>query len=302
MATLAETIKHHTKKHLLENNGLLFGQCVTAVGWVGGTIPELYEKDGVIELPTSDVSNGGIVTGAGLMGRRPIYVIRYQGFGWYNLPIILNYACKSKELWDRPCPIFIRAIGMEGNIGPCATGSHHGICGRMPGIVIKSPMTPHEWTDVWNDFLQGDDPVYCNEHRLGFPIDYEMLDDVASDYSSLDCIVFAISNGRLNALKAQKELKKQGVSVAIFHLVDLKPFSVKLEHRTALQQCGCGIVVDSDFQDYGVATQIAHDLTMRTNKPVYTLGLENRTAGFASHCDNLTPSPEKIVERIKEII
>jgi hypothetical protein len=59
MATVAETISGITRKHLLENNGLLFGQCVTAVGWVGGTIPPLREEDGIVELPTSDVSNGG---------------------------------------------------------------------------------------------------------------------------------------------------------------------------------------------------------------------------------------------------
>ena len=95
--TVRETIKFIVKDHLLKFNGLAFGQCLTAVGWVGGTLPELYEKEGMIELATSDVSNGGIVVGAGLMNKRPIYIIRYQGFNWYNCPMIINYACKSKE-------------------------------------------------------------------------------------------------------------------------------------------------------------------------------------------------------------
>ena len=96
--TVRETIKNTTKKHLKENNGLIFGQCLSAVGWVGGTVPELTEKDGLIELSMADVANGGIVVGAGLSKRRPIYVIRYQGFNWFNASIILNYACKSKEI------------------------------------------------------------------------------------------------------------------------------------------------------------------------------------------------------------
>ncbi|GIR93519.1 MAG: hypothetical protein CM15mP93_17060 [Thiotrichaceae bacterium] len=47
---------------------MCFGQCLTAVGWVGGTLPELYEKDGMVEVTTADVANGGFVVGAGLKG------------------------------------------------------------------------------------------------------------------------------------------------------------------------------------------------------------------------------------------
>ena len=46
--TLRDTIKLIVKEHLLNQNGLALGQCLTAVGWVGGTLPELYEEDGDI--------------------------------------------------------------------------------------------------------------------------------------------------------------------------------------------------------------------------------------------------------------
>ena len=105
--TVRETIKDITKHHLLEKKSMCFGQCLTAVGWVGGTLPELYEEDGMVEVTTADVANGGFVVGAALKGIRPIYVVRYQGFQWYNAPIIINYACKSKEILCIPCPIFV---------------------------------------------------------------------------------------------------------------------------------------------------------------------------------------------------
>ena len=110
--TVREKIKEIVHKHLKKHKGLTFGQCLTAVGWVGGTLPELYEKDGMIELSMADVAGGGIVTGSALMKERPIYVIRYQGFNWYNAPMIVNYAAKSKEIWNTPCPVFVRGIGM----------------------------------------------------------------------------------------------------------------------------------------------------------------------------------------------
>jgi len=106
--TVAETIKSITRKHLEEDNGLLFGQCVTAVGWIGGTVPEMTEDEGIVELSMADVSGAGIVVGVAVVGRKPIYVIRYQGFMWYNSAPLLNYAAKSKDMWNVPCPIFCK--------------------------------------------------------------------------------------------------------------------------------------------------------------------------------------------------
>lgn len=301
METTADTIKRITRDHLLHHNGLLFGQCVTAIGWINGTVPELTLKDGIVELPISDVSNSGITVGAALAGRRPIYVIRFQGLGWYNLATILNYAAKSKEMWEVSCPVFVRAVGVEGHIGPVASHSHHSMCCRMPGIIVKAPMTPNEWENTWQYFIKHDDPVYCSEHRSGFLIDYEIYDDVSSDYTKCDCIIFAISAARLNALKAQEILKQQGIKVNIFHIVDLKPFEPTYKHLLALSQCGKGIVIDSDYKDYGVATHIAHNLMLRTGKPVYTMGLADRSAGFATHCDNITPTPAQIIQQVKTL-
>jgi CubicO group peptidase (beta-lactamase class C family) len=77
----------------------------------------MYEEEGMVEFSMSDVSNGSIATGIALAGGRPIYVVRYQGFQWYNLVSIVNYAAKSKEICNRHCPIFVRSIAMEGGVG-----------------------------------------------------------------------------------------------------------------------------------------------------------------------------------------
>src|SRR5437870_551908 len=99
--TVAETIKGITRQHL-KNGGVAMGQCLTAVGWVGGTVPDMTEEDGLIELSMDDTSAGGIAVGHALAGRRPIYIVRYQGFQWFNAPFIVNYAAKSKEMWGVP--------------------------------------------------------------------------------------------------------------------------------------------------------------------------------------------------------
>ena len=188
--TVRERIKKITYNHLVNLNSKCFGQCLTAVGWVGGTLPELYEENGMIELTTADVANGGFVVGAALSGIKPIYVVRYQGFQWYNAPMIINYASKSKEVWDRPCPIFIRSIAMEGGMGPVAGSSHHSLYQRMPGTKILSPMTPKEYLYAYKQFMSEDEVYYISEHRRSYD-NTDELGDVLHD--DPDVVLFPIS-------------------------------------------------------------------------------------------------------------
>lgn len=297
--TVAETIRETTRRHLKEGNGLLFGECVTAVGWIGGTVPEMTEEEGIVELSMADVAGPGIAVGAALVGRRPIYVIRYQGFMWYNASPLVNYAAKSKEMWGVPCPIFVRSLALEGGIGPVASASHHGMVMRMPGMPVCAPMTPGEWTEAWGWFMSHDDPLYVSEHRRSFSIDYEM-EPILNQRA--DITIVAISAARLNALEAVKLLQTEGVACDLIHLVWLKPFQVTENMTASLKKAGLGLVIDSDFEIAGPSRSIAYDLMHRSSVPVHALGLEDRTAGFAPHLDNPTPPVEKIVKHVKGLI
>lgn len=297
--TVAETIQEITRRHLKENSGLLFGQCVTAVGWIGGTVPPLTEEEGIVELSMADMAGAGIAVGAALVGRRPIYVIRYQGFMWYNAAPLLNYAAKSKEMWGVPCPLFVRSLAMEGGIGPVASAAHHGMVMRMPGMPVIAPMTPREWAGAWNWFEAHDDPIYVSEHRRSFSINYEM-EPVINPRA--DITLLAISAGRLNAIEAAKQLAAEGITCDIIHLVWLKPFQVTELMIDSLRKTGLGLVIDSDFEIAGTSRSIAYDLMHASSVPIHALGLEDRSSGFAPHLDNPTPSAKKIANRVSSLI
>ena len=297
--TVRETIKETSRNHIKKNNSLIFGQCLSAVGWVGGTVPELTEKEGLVELSMADVANGGIVAGAGLSNRRPIYVIRYQGFNWFNASIILNYACKSKEIWNVPCPIFIRGIAMEGSIGPVAGSSQHSIYYKMPGIKIISPMTPKEYLIAYNDFMKNDEVMYVSEHRGSYTNTKELDDFLDGD---LDLILFPISITRFEALKAKVELEKEGYKIGIANILWIKPFLIKKDWEQAvLKSKFGGIVLDDDYTD-GVASNLAFQLIKKTKKNFEVMGLKDRSAGFSKTTDNLPPSCKEIIIKCKELI
>jgi len=297
--TVRETIKKTILKHLRKKNGLIFGQCLSAVGWAGGTIPELTEKEGVVELSMADVANGGIVVGAGLSNRRPIYVIRYQGFNWFNAPIILNYACKSKELWKVPCPIFIRGMAIEGSIGPVAGSSHYSLYYRMPGIKIISPMTPKEYELTYKSFMKEDEVYYVSEHRGSYDNTNELLDSLPTE---ADIIIFAISITRFEAQKVKNILEKDGLKIGIANILWIKPFNIKDEWVRALKKSKFGgIILDDDYKS-GVASDMAYKLMKTSNKKIEIMGLKDSSAGFSKKSDNLPPNSFEIITKIKQIM
>lgn len=295
--TVAETIQRITRDHLTHGRGVLFGQCVTAVGWIGGTVPEMTEAEGIVELSMADVAGAGIAVGAALVENcRPIYVIRYQGFMAYNAATLLNYAAKSKEMWGVPCPLLVRSIAMEGGIGPVASACHHSMVMRMPGIPVVAPMTPGEWVAAWDWYMNNDDPLYVSEHRRSFPVRDEMPDRVEP---SARVTVFAISASRLNAAEAIDALAREGIACDFFHVVWLKPFTYTEDMIASLRKTGCGLVIDSDFEVCGASQSIAYALMHASGVPVHAMGLEDRTAGFAPHLDNPTPRVSRIADWIR---
>ncbi len=310
---LRDTIREISREHLKKNNGVLVGQCLTAVGWVGGTIPEMTEEEGIIELSMDDTFSGYFVSGIAAKDNiRPIFVVRYQGFQWFNAVGITNYAAKSKELWKMPCPVFVRSVAMEGGgkrgrderaIGPVASASHHSIYYRMPGVPICAPATPKEYESIWKHFMAHDDPLYVSEHRRVWDVDYEMEDVIDKD---AEIALFPISATRLNAREAVGRLEKEaGIKCNIVHLLWLKPFDLnkkdeKIEYALQNSKYG-GLVLDGDYIN-GVAKNISYDLMHKYNKKIYALGLEERTSGFAPWNNNLAPTPERIDSYVRWIV
>ena len=296
---LKQTIKEITFKHLKKNKSQVFGQNLTGVGWVAGTLPKLFEKDGVVELPMADVAGGGIVTGSALVGKRPFYIIRYQGYNWFNCTFIINYACKSKEIWKVPCPIFIRGISSVGSIGPVAGSSHLSIFYKMPGIKIFSPMTSKEYKKIYANFMKNSDVFYVSEHRKSYESEMEFKNIIKKN---LDIILMPISITRFAAVKAQKLLEKRGYKVGIIHLVNLKPFNLNPKWIDAIKSSKYGaLLTDNDYAD-GILRILAHKVNEKTKKNINVLGLDDRSAGHHEKVDNLPPNEIKIVKEVLNII
>lgn len=296
---LASVIAKNCRSMLEDKDGLILGQCLTAVGWVAGTVPNLPDHPGIIELSMADVAGGGIAVGAALNARKPVvYVIRYQGFLWYNAISIINYAAKSLELFRVPCPLLVRAIASEGSIGPVAGNSHHSILLRMPGLNVIAPMTPKEWTEAWEfHFGTNLNPTVLSEHRSSYKITKDF-----NVYRSAEpqVTILGISAGRLSALTAAGQLTQEGINVDLFHLVWLSPLRFPEEYLNSLTKSKFGLIIDSDYESWGAVQALAFQIMeLVPGVIIKVCGLDKKSAGFSKLSDNVTPDSDKIIAKIK---
>jgi pyruvate dehydrogenase E1 component beta subunit len=293
--TLAETIKEIIHEHLTNNNGLLLGQCISAVGWVNGTVPDI---EGIIELPMTDVSGAGIAVGIAMTGRRPIFVVRFQDFMILNGSPLINYAAKCKELHGTSAPVFIRALASEG-LGPVHSGVLHSIFMHFPGFKVCSPMTPFEYREVWNNYMNGDDPFYVSEHRESFS-NSEEFEDIVNPKAEIT--LYGISSTRAHLKEVASKLNDEGIICNIIHLFWLKPLKLDANKIDPLKQSGLGLVIDASFEICGAARSIAYELSETAGCKVKALGLQDHTKCLCAPFQNKAPASKVITNKVKDLI
>lgn len=295
--TVAETIKEITRKHLTENDGLLLGQAISAVGWVNNTVPDCK---GIVELSMADVAGAGIAVGTAIVGKRPIFVIRFQDFMFLNSSPIVNYAAKSKDVFGLGTPMFIRTLSMEGKgTGPVHAATLHAIFMHMPGFKVCSPMTPKEYEEAWEVFMKNDDPMIVSEHRTSFTNDKEMPDMIVDE---ADITIFGISAARFNVVEAAEILSRESVGCNVVHINWLKPFELENRMLDPLKQSGIGLVVDSGFENTGASESISYKLMLDSGFPVKALGLYDKSVCASFPHENRTPSPERIADAVRRLL
>lgn len=299
--TLGNFIAKKTADLINEADAIVLGQCLTAVGWVAGTVPSWVNKKNIIELSMADVANGGIAVGAALNQNKPvIYVVRYQGFLWYNAISIVNYAAKSKEMFDIGCPLLVRAIATEGAIGPVAGNSQHSLVLRMPGINVFEPMTVNEWEFSWDyHHSQRNLPTIIFEHRLSYNNEEE-FSNISRDKSRLTIV--SISAARLAMVESTQKLDAENYQCDYFHLFKLSPLVWPEDLINSVKKTKKLLILDSDYEDFGIAESLAFKFSKLVECETFVMGLKRKSAGFSRITDNLTPNADMIVSKVKEIL
>lgn len=298
--TVRDTIRELTE-HYIHNNTKFICQNISGVGGIQNTYPEeLKNHLNTIEIPTSDCQNPGLAVGYSLYCPT-IYCVRFAPFCWINLwPTI--YSAMSKEIWGQKSKLMIRAINVNtGQVGPVATGSSKYLAISIPGIKVLSPMSPNEFIESYKIWEESDGPVYVEEARSSYDINYEF----ENKYCEGHCTIFAVGAVRPNVIQAVEILReKYNIHCGISHVWKLKPLELDKTSLHFLSRSEFGLVVEDGRIDCGVSQYIASSIY---NSPdgwryptIYTLGLESRVAGFSKEKDVLPPTVQRVVDFVLE--
>ena len=197
-----------------------------------------------------------------------------------------------------PTPVFIRAIASDG-LGPVHSGVLHSMYMHFPGFRICAPMTPGEYHEIWNDFMEHDDPMFVSEHRESYDNREELTDEYHDD---ADITLYGISSTRFHLKAAAEQLAAEGIKCNIVHIVWLKPFTILERYLKPLNSSKLGLVIDASFEICGAARSIAYDLTDQTGHPVKALALKDQTKCLNEPLQNLAPGSQEIYDKVKQLL
>lgn len=289
---LRDKISELTKYLVNERNGIVLGQCLSAVGNVNGTIPSdpeiLDNRNKILELPMTELAGLGI--SVGISFHRPvIHVIRFQSFLALQSSYIMYYLSRAKELWDYDLPIWIRAIADEPYHGPIHSNNYHSLFNT--GIKVIAPTNYASYHKYFYEWLKTKQPYLVSEHRDLYS-NAQYFSPVLPFRANI--LLVCISNTILNANKAAKQFH----NVAVICHEDLN--SREFYQNLTVDSYRAIIILDSTYPDCSVAKSLAYDVMMHTGIKTHILTMEPRIIGVSEDKWNQI-TVERIVDKIKNV-
>jgi pyruvate/2-oxoglutarate/acetoin dehydrogenase E1 component len=284
--------------HLNENNGLIFGHNLTDVGWVAGTIPELPDHSGYVELPITDIAGVGLAVGASLSGKPVIFISRYQGYLWFNLAPIATYAAIADKVFEQESWIMVRSIADDGAFGPIASGTYLSLAAQIPNLDIVSPTTPEEWVAVWSHFVRNRKPIFVSEHRSS----YSNLQAMELRSDKPDVVILSIGGNAINSANLKSFLSEENLECSVFNLLWIKPLEFPARFLDSLTEAKHCFILDPSFKEYGLAQSVAQVLSGLTNVPITIIASKHEFPGYAKELRSSLISAEQVFKEVKRVM
>ncbi len=177
-----------------------------------------------------------------------------------------------------PCVICVDRVGL--NAGDGAT--HHGIfdvsfLSQIPNMTIYTPITIEALHCAMKEAYASASPcairypngVECEDVvQMFYPNGIETLRGAVANFSSEEVPqVVIVTHGRIvkEAIKAQKHLRTEGISVGIALLEKLKPYGETADRIAELLSSDtCGLIfLSEEIQSGGMGANLAEEMVMR---------------------------------------
>jgi pyruvate dehydrogenase E1 component beta subunit len=295
----------------------LIGQGVKSPWYVGNTALGLLKKFGpsrVIDTPVSENAITGAAVGAALVGMRPVVVHPRVDFMMYAMDPIINEAANWHYMFGGKSSVPVVIWGIINRGGEQAaqhSQALHAIFAHIPGLKVVMPSTPYDAKGLMIAAIRDENPVVYLDDRWLYLTEEEVPEEIYSvpigkgvvRRKGEDITIVAISYMVIEAIKASKELEREGLHAEIIDLRSAKPLDEGLIFES-VKKTGRLIVADGGWKTCGIAAEVSARVSENIFKclksPIRRVTLPDSPAPASRTLEKVYyPCSKTIVEAVK---
>lgn len=215
----------------------LIGEDVGKYGGAFGVSLGLLEEFGeerIIDTPISELAIAGTITGAALVGMRPVGEIMFMDFVTLASEQIVNQAAKIHFMFGGKTSVpWVLRTPMGSGTGAAAQHSQslENWFVHVPGLKVVAPSNPYDAKGLLIQSIRDDNPVLFLEHKLL----YKTRGDVPEEAYTVplsqaevkrpgrDLTIIATSIMVKKSLEAAEALAQEGIEAEVVDPRTLKP-------------------------------------------------------------------------------
>ena len=266
-------------------NVFVMGEDIGVMGGVYGNTRGLFDEFGaerVRDTPISETGFIGAAVGAAMDGMRPIVEIMFVDFVGVCLDPIYNMM--AKNIYFSGGNVKVPMVVMTSTGGGYSDGGQHSqnlyaLFAHLPGMKVVAPSNAYDAKGLMIAAIRDDNPVIYMYHKalqgMGWlgtergaivdcPADAYTVEigKAATVREGSDVTIVSLAAGVHLGLRAAETLAKEGVSAEVIDLRSLVPLD--RDHVfDSVKKTGRLIVVDDDYQSYGVSGEIIATIAER---------------------------------------
>jgi len=285
--------------------------------------------------PISESAFLGTGVAAAMTGLRPVVEMYMVDFLGVCMDALLNHAAKVETFsggkWNAPVVVRVPCGGGYGDGGQHEQ-SLWGWLAHIPGLTVLVPSTPADAGGLMLAALQHDGPVIFLEHKLLSQTWLEFLGSgarrtvqfdvpakgaqgaVPQDWEPVpigkavlrragdDVTIVSVGVGVHRAIEAAEVLETEGILAGVLDLRTVSPLD-KTAVREAVAQTGRLLVVDEDYEGFGLSGELSAVLLETGISCKYARVCTETTIPYARHLeDQILPNRERIYTSVRELM
>lgn len=294
-----------------------------------------FGGDRVRNTPISEGAFLGAAVTAAMSGLRPIVEIMLVDFIGVAMDALLNHAAKINSFsggrWNVPLVVRTACGGGYGD-----GGQHEqtlwGWLAHIPGLSVVVPSTPADAGGLMLSAIVSDVPVIYLEHKLiaDYWLDYMggssrktvqfdipeegakgpvpdkwqpiPLGNAVMRKTGNDLSIVSVGVGVHRAIEAANKLEKDGISASVMDLRSVFPLDKSAVIET-VKQTGRLLVVDEDYQNFGLSGELAAITLEAGLNFKYARVCTSETIPYSRKLeDSVLPNTNSIIEAAKKLL